>query len=172
VLSSRGWLKMVQTMVFNHFSIDWFRSRAAVLAVILLALPVQAGSGNGTVAVDGPFRMYQNRVVLDTRDGLEWYAGPDRQTSWEQAHAWVMALDAAGGGWRMPSKAELRRLFRIADGVSDITPLLYNTGFWVWAGATRQETDRWVFRFSYGGEGWIGVAPPDGGRALAVRQAK
>jgi hypothetical protein len=139
---------------------------------LALALPAQAGSGHDTIAVDGPFRMFENRVVLDTRDRLEWYAGPDRQTSWEQARTWVTTLGVAGGQWRMPSKRELSRLFRIADGVSDITPLLYNTGFWIWAGATRQETDRWVFRFSYGGEGWIGVAPPDGGRALAVRKAK
>jgi len=161
-------------MVFKRFSKCWFQARTAVITAILLAmaLPIYAENGNGAVAIDGPFQLNADRVVRDTRSGLEWYPGPDRQTSWAQARNWVAALDVAGGGWRMPSKEELRGLFRIADGISDITPLLYNTGFWIWSGPVRQEAGRWVFRFSYGGEGWIGVAPPDGGRALAVRRAR
>jgi hypothetical protein len=165
---------MVKAMGFRSFLTSTFQARTAVLVIILLTLTplVEVDGGEEPLAVDGPFRMFANRVVLDTRNGLEWYPGPDRQTSWEQARNWVADLEVAGGGWRMPSKRELRRLFRIADGVSDITPLLYSTGYWVWAGAVRQEADRWLFRFSYGGEGWIGVAPADGGRALAVRRAQ
>ena len=70
----------------------------------------------------------------------------------------------------MPSKKELRTLHHVGNGISNITMLLYNSGYWIWAGQTEQTASGWLFSFSYGGEGWPGVAPPDGGRALAVRK--
>jgi len=113
---------------------------------------------------------YDSGVVFDTESGLEWFAGPDRGTSWEEANSWVVGLDEFGGGWRMPVRSELDSLYHVGDGVNNITYLLINSGYWIWAGKTRNSSSKWIFSFSYGGEGWNGQPPDDGGRALAVRQ--
>lgn len=115
---------------------------------------------------------YDSGVVYDTESGLEWYAGPDRSMSWQEAESWVTGLSAVGGGWRMPTRNELDALYSIGDGVNNITYLLYNSGYWLWAGRTIDASSRWIFSFSYGGEGWNGQPPADGGRAIAVRTRK
>ena len=90
---------------------------------------------------DGNFVAYDNGVVYDTRTGLEWYAGPDKNTNWKKAKSWVENLDAAGGGWRMPTCDELRTLFRKGAGSKDISPLSRNItplfkarGQFIWSG--------------------------------------
>jgi len=137
--------------------------------IIFLAMIVTPCFSAEIVAADKALVKYDTGVVYDPEEGLEWYAGPDRGLDWQAARNWVAALDAAGGGWRMPDRRELKTLFRISDGFNDITPLLNNSGYWIWAGQTETAASKWVFSFSYGGEGWNGPAPADGGRALAVR---
>ncbi len=90
---------------------------------------------------DGNFVAYDNGVVYDTRTGLEWFAGPDKNTNWKKAKSWVENLDAAGGGWRMPTCDELRTLFRKGAGSKDISPLSRNItplfkvrGQFIWSG--------------------------------------
>jgi hypothetical protein len=134
----------------------------------VLAAP--SSRSDDIVARDGPLVKYDSGLVRDTAAGLEWFPGPDRGLSWAEARNWVSGLSALGGSWRMPSRRELRSLFRIGDGVRNLTPLLANSGYWLWAGQTPSSASRWVFAFSYGGEGWNGQAPTDGGRALAVRE--
>ena len=139
-----------------------------IASLFFTANDMQA-SGLRVVDEDRYIVKYDNGVVHDTKTGLQWYAGPDQGTSWLEAKAWVSDLDIAGGGWRMPTKKELRTLYHVGDGINNITVLLYNSGYWIWAGKTQQTASWWLFSFSYGGEGWNGVPPPDGGRALAVR---
>jgi hypothetical protein len=150
------------------------RQIIAATGVQILFLMVMIGSGISTEVAytDRHLVRYDSGVVYDTELGLEWYAGPDQSTSWEEAKSWVAGLDEFGGGWRMPTKRELKTLHHIGDGVNNITYLLYNSGYWIWAGQTKDSSSRWVFSFSYGGEGWNGPAPADGGRALAVRIRK
>ncbi|MFC1885234.1 ankyrin repeat domain-containing protein [Thermodesulfobacteriota bacterium] len=83
---------------------------------------------------DGTFVAYDNGVVYDTRTDLEWFAGPDKSTNWKKAKSWIENLDAAGGGWRMPTSHELKTLFRKGAGESNMTPLLNTRGCYVWAG--------------------------------------
>jgi hypothetical protein len=91
---------------------------------------------------DGNFVAYDNGVVHDTRTGLEWFAGPDKDINWKKAKSWVENLDAAGGGWRMPNCDELETLFRKGAGSKDISPLSRNMtplfkvrGQFIWSGA-------------------------------------
>jgi len=91
---------------------------------------------------DGNFIAYDNGVVYDTRTCLEWFAGPDKNTSWKKAKSWVENLGAAGGGWRMPTCNELSTLFRKGTGSKDISPLSRNItplfkvrGQFIWSGA-------------------------------------
>jgi hypothetical protein len=90
---------------------------------------------------DGSFVAYNNGVVYDTRTGLEWFAGPDKNVNWKKAKFWAENLDAAGGGWRLPICNELKTLFRKGAGAKDISPLSRNMtslfkvrGQYIWSG--------------------------------------
>lgn len=120
-------------------------------------------------AIDGNLVHEASGIIYDTDTGLEWYPGPDRGMTWREARDWVAGLDMRGTGWRMPERSELPALRRVGDGVRNLTPLIPSTGYWIWAGQTREAASRWLFGFGYGGEGWSGQAPEDGGRAVAVR---
>ena len=152
------------------------RLRQIIAALCIPTLLITVMISNGICAevayTDRHLVRYDSGVVYDTELGLEWYAGPDQSTSWEEAKNWVTGLEEFGGGWRMPTRKELKTLHHIGDGVNNITYLLYNSGYWIWAGTTKDSSSRWIFSFSYGGEGWHGRPPPDGGRALAVRIRK
>jgi hypothetical protein len=147
-------------------------SVVAGLPFLLITAMVFNGYAAEAVYTDRHLVRYESGVVYDTELGLEWYAGPDQATTWEEAKAWVAGLDKFGGDWRMPTRRELKTLYHIGDGVNNITYLLANSGFWIWSGQTKDSSSRWIFSFSYGGEGWNGPPPDDGGRALAVRTRK
>ena len=142
---------------------------AVGIQIFFSTIAILPGAGAEVVSTDGQLILYDTGVVFDTDTGLEWYAGPNRGMTWLEAKKWVAGLDALGGGWRMPEQDELGAIRRVGDGVNNITSLLYTSGFWIWAGQTADSSSKWIFSFSYGGEGWTGQAPSDGGRALAVR---
>ena len=98
------------------------------------------GVGAEVVYTDRHLVRYGSGVLYDTESGLEWFAGPDRGTSWEEANNWVVGLDEFEGGWRMPTQSELDSLYHVGDGVNNITYLLTNSGFWIWAGKTRNSS--------------------------------
>ena len=85
------------------------------------------------VGRDGIFIAYASGVVYDKKTGLEWYAGPDNATTWNEAKAWVESLNVAGGGWRLPRPEELKTLYKKGAGKRNMTPLLKATGWWVWS---------------------------------------
>jgi curved DNA-binding protein CbpA len=125
---------------------------------------------------DGTFIAYTNGVVYDKKTGLEWFAGPDRNTDWYEAKEWVESLNVAGGGWRMPTKEELKTLYQKGAGTRNMTPLLKTTGWRVWSGETRDLSSAWAFNFSGGfyGGGWglRGSSNNYDGRGFAVRSRR
>ena len=148
-----------------------FRAMCAAVGLQILfafVLVLQANSAE-VVYTDRHLVRYDTGVVYDTETGLEWYAGPDQSMSWQEANSWVTGLGAFGGGWRMPTRSDLDSLHHVGDAVNNITYLLYSSGYWLWAGPNSDSSSRWIFSFSYGGEGWGGQPPADGGRAIAVR---
>ena len=90
-----------------------------------------------------------NGIVRDTKTGLEWVAGPDNDTSPEEAKAWVGSLNIDGGGWRMPTLDELEGLFKKGAGDRNMTPLLKTTGWWVWSTPLVEKVTR-IFGFTSG----------------------
>lgn len=79
------------------------------------------------------FIMVQSGIVYDTKTGLEWKVGPDKDTTWDEASSWVQSLNLDGGGWRMPTANELETLYQPGKGKRNMTPLLKTSGWWVWA---------------------------------------
>jgi len=120
----------------------------------------------------GSYLRYSTGVVYDESTGLEWYAGPDKDTKWDDAKAWVENLNVAGGGWRMPTKEQLSALYEQGIGSRNMTPLLKTTGWFVWSGEEKDSSSIWVFDFGPGEMiSHIGDYPNDR-RSFAVRSRK
>jgi hypothetical protein len=105
------------------------------------------------VATDGQYQKTSEGVVIDTKTGLEWFTGPDIDTTWYKAKAWVESLDVAGGGWRMPTLDELETLYQKGIGTHNRTPLLKTTGWGAWSGETRGSSLALGFTFVNGRNG-------------------
>jgi uncharacterized caspase-like protein len=118
---------------------------------------------------DGVYVAYANGIVKDTSTGLEWVAGPDEPTIFEEAKSWVQSLNIDGGGWRMPTEAELNTLYRTGAGYRNMTPLLKTNGWIVWAVAREGSSRARYFYFSNGSRHSDDRDTSYGGRAFAVR---
>jgi hypothetical protein len=86
------------------------------------------------IGLDRHFISYDNGIVIDSKTGIEWIAGPDKDTTWDEARSWVDRLTVEGGDWRMPTREELRSLYEKGIGTRNMTPLLKTTGWWIWSG--------------------------------------
>jgi len=120
----------------------------------------------------GYFNKYRSGVVRDTKTGLEWYAGPDKDTNWDKTKKWVKSLNVAGGGWRMPTRNELTTLYEKGESTRNMTPLLKTTGWFVWSGETKGSSSAWLFGFYNGNELWRSQDSSGNGRGFAVRSRK
>ncbi len=121
---------------------------------------------------DGTLIAYATGVVYDKKTGLEWVAGPDRNTTWNEAKRWVENLNVAGGEWRMPTRAELKSLYLKGAGLRNMTPLLKTTGWYVWSGETKGSSSAWTFYFGFGREDWSSRDFSYSERGFAVRSRR
>ncbi len=127
---------------------------------------------------DGHYIAYANSVVRDTKTGLEWVAGPGKDTNWDEAKRWVENLKVAGGGWRMPTIEELVTLYEPGRGSRNMTPLLKISGWYVWSGETKENIDlegsllARPLKFHYGGSSWSPSSHSYPFRAFAVRNQR
>ena len=107
---------------------------------------------------DGIYVAHANGIVKDTNTGLEWKAGPNKNTNWNEARSWVQSLNLDGGGWRMPTMDELKGLYKKGRGTHNLTSLLLNTTYkylWVWSGETKGSAGaRGFYFFSFGSRYW------------------
>ena len=110
-----------------------------------------------------------NGIVRDTKTGLEWKVGPDKDTNWHEANSWVQSLTLDGGGWRMPTLDELEGLYNKGASLLNMTPLLKTTGWQVWSCENKNESFAWGFYFCRGGKGWDSHTFPYNFRVFAVR---
>jgi hypothetical protein len=122
-----------------------------------------------TANKDDRFIAYANGIVLDTHTGLEWVAGPDKDTNWDEAKKWVNYLEIEGGGWQMPTRKQLLSLYQNGTGSRNMTTLLKTTGWWVWSGESRNSTSAYRINFSGGSEYFLRHGLSKDGRAFAVR---
>ncbi len=106
-----------------------------------------SGSDSKIETRGGTFIAYATGVIYDKITGLEWYAGPDKSTNWNEAKRWVENLNVAGGNWRMPTRKEIKTLFKRGEGTRNMTPLLKTSGWWVWSRETQGSSSAWAFAF-------------------------
>jgi hypothetical protein len=121
------------------------------------------------VVRDGNYITYDNGVVHDTKTGIEWLVGPDKDTTWDEAKEWVAGLEVAGGGWRMPSRKELKTLYKEGAGARNMTPLLKTTGWFVWSSETEDSSSAWSVDFLLSYEGSLNRSDTHLSRVFAVR---
>jgi hypothetical protein len=143
--------------------------------VVLIGKVKTSASGSSPKAVDwdGSFVKYATGVVYDKNTGLEWYAGPDRNTDWNAAKTWVENLEVSGGGWRMPTIKELKTLYKKETWrSSNKTFLLETTGWWVWSGETKDSSSALTLNFTNGGNNWFFRNSSSNNRGFAVRSRK
>ena len=139
-----------------------------------VAVAVLAMSGAAAVAQEAAYTV-DEQGVISAPDGLQWYVGPGDVT-WDQAAAYCQGLDVDGGGWRMPTMAELQALFtgeENREAYNSLPPVFgaKELGFdWAWAAETRGADEAGSVYFYNGLISWNEKSYMGGFfRVLAVR---
>jgi hypothetical protein len=111
-------------------------------------------------------------IITDSVRGLQWYVGPDEDTNWDQANSWVHSL-SAGGGWRMPTKDELKGIFPgYIGGSTSMHPMFKTRAMSVWSGEPSNSSSKWSVSFRNGND-YLETRSNSGSyRAFAVRSKK
>ena len=143
-----------------------------LVAILLVASLSNAADKAKIVAKDGQYVSYENGIVYDEKENIEWLAGPDKFVTWDEAKAWVESLSVEGGGWRMPAKEELKALYKKGAGERNMTPLLKTTGWRIWSDETEGESAAWFFNFYDGSYTWDLRESHSSPRVFAVRSRK
>jgi len=117
------------------------------------------------------FQISDLSIITDTQTNLQWYVGPDKDTTWDKAKVWVESLTVDGGGWRMPTVEELKKLYERGRGERNIDPVFKATGWWVWASEVKDSSSAWYVDFYYG-DGDYDRSDSTHHRAFAARQAR
>jgi len=128
----------------------------------------------GDPVEEDKFIAHPSGVIYDAESNLEWFAGPDYDTYLVYAKEWVKKLDVAGGGWRLPTREELRTLYKKGAGRRNMVPVFKTTGWSIWSGEGKNKTSdtpsyAWCFSFKDGTESFDGEVFNYNKRAFAVR---
>lgn len=128
------------------------------------------------------YRVSPKGIIFDTKTGLEWFVGPDEDTTWDEAKAWTKGFSVGGGGWKMPSLKRLKEICekdKVAgkDMFGDeihLDPAFKTTGAGVWAGKLLSPNSLFAccFDFYIGCKNGSGRDWSSGKRGLAVRTAR
>jgi hypothetical protein len=119
------------------------------------------------------FTKAEDGVITDHAANLEWYVGPDKDTTWYQTKAWTESLTVAGGGWRLPTVAELKTLYKRGASLQNMDPIFQTSGFYIWS-VQRDASSAWLLNFALidGREHWDYLDGTFLRRAFAVRSRK
>ncbi|MCX5890305.1 MAG: DUF1566 domain-containing protein [Deltaproteobacteria bacterium] len=158
---------------------QWFR--LSMMALILLA--VWGCAKSSSLEGQGPpmaevnplqtrFTKANDGVITDRVTGLEWYVGPNQDNNWHQAKAWTENLTVAGGGWRLPTVAELKAIYQKGASPTNMDPIFQTTRVWVWSGQMDDARTAWGFAFYSGLVNSHGLNYGYGRLAFAVRSRR
>jgi hypothetical protein len=113
-------------------------------------------------------------VIYDVKNGLEWFVGPDIDTYFVKAEEWIRKLTVGGGGWRLPTRKELRSLYKKGAGKRNMASIFKTTGWYIWSGEGKSKTSDapsyvWCFSFKDGSESFEAEVFNHDKRVFAVR---
>ena len=143
-----------------------------LFAALLVASFSAAAEKAKVIAKDNQYVSYENGIVYDEKTNIEWVAGPDKDTTWDEAKSWVESLSLEGGGWRMPTKEELKSLYKKEAGSRNMTPLLKTTGWRLWSNETKGSEAAWFLNFYDGDYEWGPRESLHSTRVFAVRSQR
>ncbi len=124
------------------------------------------------IAQDNHYEKYENKIVYDKETNLEWIAGPDKDVHWSEAKSWAEGLSLDGWGWRMPTKTEVKKLYKKGSGSRNMTFLLNNSGWWIWSEEKNGSKGFRFFGHSTSYSSWYHLGFSDDRRVFAVRSRK
>jgi len=123
------------------------------------------------------FSVSPEGVIKDNKSGLEWVVGPDIRATYDGAEEWVKDCHIAGGGWRMPTRAELHDICFQDGDHGNVPPVFKTTGRLVWA-EPKEDTESskgcaWHFNFHTWGTGYYSRRTIDeSSRVFGVRSMR
>ena len=159
----------------------WYRLSMMALILVVVWGCGQSRSLEGQVAgqpmaevnpLPIRFTKADNGVITDSVAGLDWYVGPNQDNNWHQAKAWTENLTVAGGGWRLPTVAELKGLYQKGASPTNMDPIFQTTRVWVWSGEMHDARTAWGFAFYSGLVNSHSMHYGYGRMAFAVRSHK
>lgn len=139
-----------------------------------LKAPGEPDQGNPERFVSDSSRFLKepSGIIWDKKTNLEWVVGPNQDVYWKQAKRWVEGLEIGGGGWRLPSAAELKTLYVPGKGHRNMDPLFRTSGWWVWSGDTQDGQTAWFHTFRFNDGYWGSKLARDRIRVFAVREKR
>ena len=149
--------------------------RGLRLMTFVLMVLWSCGQGQATAEVkaDKPrFTKAGNGVITGRVTGLEWYVNPNPDNKFREAQAWAENLTVDGGGWRLPTMAELKAIYQKDASAYHMDPLFQVQGAWAWSGELRNDWSVWGLAFYNNLQGWHSMNYGNGRVALAVRSRK
>jgi hypothetical protein len=126
-----------------------------LMFLFVLSLGACAGDKQSAIEVKDAmsktrFAVSSDGVISDAGTGLEWVKGPDQKFKYEPATNWVTSCKVAGGGWRMPTRRELKTIYLPGAGQNNIDPAFKFSGWGsVWAEPDGPSA-AWCFNFANG----------------------
>jgi len=138
---------------------------------------VKKNDKQSTTSKDGRYSVLPSGIIQDTKTNLEWLVGPDKDTSWDEAKAWVANISVSqyGTGWRMPTRQELPTIYEKGKGYCNIDPVFVSPReyLYVWSGELKDDSSSaWYLFFHYGNELWHVRSNRSDGRVFSVRFEK
>lgn len=117
------------------------------------------------------FTLLKNGIIADSQLGVQWLPASEKPMNWFQANKYVQSLSVDGGGWRLPTRLELKSIYNVAmKGGAD--PFFKINENWVWTSEIQGDS-AWFLSFVYGREGTIFREYSGSyGRVLAVRNKR
>lgn len=91
-------------------------------------------------------------IISDPEAGLQWVPAPDADMTWFHADDYVKHLRVAGGGWRLPTVAELKSLNDRIWALGGNDALGVKDKF-VWSteiDTSKAPSGAWAFGFDFG----------------------
>jgi hypothetical protein len=89
-------------------------------------------------------------VINDSETGLQWVPAPERPMNHYQAAEYANTLRLAGGGWRLPTNTEVKRIYdKSKPGGAD--PKFQINGHFVWTSEMEDGSNAAYFLFGSGG---------------------